>query len=203
LNQTLTKFGESVPGPQTLFTLDPDGVALGGTSFPFTTVRDKFAPAQFEQMSDQDKLSRPSFEDRDAGFAVGDGLLAFGQQLGLDPVFVDIYVDDKAPPPPAKPVVFNPSLVQQTVWALSNGAAKSALRVAALGKYAAAPGAKKVVTLDEETFVVATTTDLTRRPDVTVPTTKGEAYLALAAHLRANPGERDQLQVVPLHELAA
>ncbi|HEX8792893.1 MAG TPA: DUF6603 domain-containing protein [Polyangiaceae bacterium] len=201
LNQTLTKFGEAVPGPQTIFTLD--AVSLGGQSVSFTTVRDEFAPAQFEEMSDQDKLSRPSFEDRDAGFAVGDGLVAFGQQFGLDPTFEDIYVDDKAPPPPAKPVLFTPTLVQQLAWALSNGAANSPLRAAALGKYAPAAGSAQLVTLAEETFVIASTTDLTQRPDITAPTTKGEAYLALAAHLSANPGDRDQLQVVPLHELAA
>ena len=210
LDQTLTKFGEAVPGPQNQFTLvsnlgDPSqhSVLLGGAPVPFTIVRDKFAPAQFEEMSDQDKLSRPSFEDRDAGFAVGDGQLDFGGvQLGLDVAFEDIYVDDHAPPP-APTFRFNPTLIQQIAWANTNGAARSALRATALGKFAPPATAKPLVAVGAEQYVVASTNDLTQRPDITHPVTKGEAFQALSVHLANNPGDRGQLQVVPLYELAA
>ena len=37
---------------------------------------------------------------------------------------------------------------------------------------------------------MATTADLTQRADITQPVTKGEAYQALAAHLRRQPGRR-------------
>jgi hypothetical protein len=201
LNQVLTKFGEAVPGPQNQFSLKPGGVSLGGVSTPFTIVRDKFAPAQFEELSDQDKLSRPSFEDRDAGFAVGDGALTTGQQFGVDLVYDDIYVDDHAattPPPP-----FAPALELQVAWALSNGAAKSPLRAAALSKFIPAAGAQPLVDLSNEQYVVASTNDLSQRLDITQPVTKGEAFQALAAHLAQNPNERGQLQVMPLSELAA
>jgi hypothetical protein len=178
-------------------------VLLGGAPVPFTIVRDKFAPAQFEEMSDQDKLSRPSFEDRDAGFSVGDGQLDFGGvQLGLDVAFEDIYVDEHAPPP-APTGRFNPTLIQQIAWANTNGAAKSALRAAGLGKFAPPATAKPLVALGSEQYVVASTNDLAQRPDITHPVTKGEAFQALSAHLAKNPGERGQLQVVPLYELAA
>jgi hypothetical protein len=200
LDQTLTKFGEAVPGPQNVFSLD--AVSLGGQSAPFTKIRDKFAPAQFEQMKDQDKLSRPSFEDRDAGFSVGDGLVTVGHGFGLDLAFEDVYVDDKAPPPPSAPVFYRPSLNLQALWAASNGAAKSALHRVAMGSYAPPVTAAPLIIMSDEHFVVATTTDLTQRADITAPTTKGEAYQALAAHLSSNPAERDQLQVVPFHELA-
>ena len=211
LDQPLTKFGEAVPGPQAEFDLvsnlsDPSkhSVLLGGAPVPFSIVRDKFAPAQFEQMSDQDKLSRPSFEDRDAGFSVGDGQLDFGGvQLGLDVAFEDIYVDDHAPPPATTTVRFNPTLIQQIAWANTNGAASSALRAAALGKFGPPASAKPLVALGDEHYVVASTNDLSQRPDITHPVTKGEAFQALSAHLAKNPGERGQLQVVPLYELAA
>jgi len=74
--------------------------------------------------------------------------------------------------------------------------------VASAGKYTLL-GAPPLVSLDAETFVVANVSDLQARADVTAPVTKGEAYLALAAHLTLNPGERDQLQVVPAHEAAS
>jgi hypothetical protein len=153
-------------------------------------------------MSDQDKLSRPSFDDGVAGFTVGDGQLAFGQQFGLDLAYEDIYVDDRATLPLIK-ILFTPTLAQQLAWALSSGAAKSALKVAAMAKFTPPPMVAPLVTLGNEQFVVATTTDLTQRADITTPVSKGEAYRALSAHLANNPSEQGQLQVVPLHELAA
>lgn len=200
LNQTLTKFGEAVPGPQTRFNLDQ--ILLGGRPQPYTVVRDKFAPAQFEQLSDQDKLSRPSFEDRDAGFSIGDGQLAFGAQLGVDLVYEDIYVDDASAPRAAAPP-FQPSLDAQKMWARSNAAVKSQMRTARLGKYLPGPGTPDLVTLGRETFVVATTTDFTMRTDIGGGTTKGEAQRALDAYLSQHPGERGLLQVVPFYELAS
>ena len=200
LNQTLTKFGEAVPGPQTTFTLD--GVQLGSQSAAFSLVTDKFAPGQFEDMSDQDKLSRPSFDDGVAGFSVGAGQLSFGQQFGLDLQYADIYIDDKHSPPPIKRI-YTPAAAQQLAWATSNGAASSPLRAAAMGKYAPPAAAAQLVTLLPEQFIVANTTDLTQRSDITGPVSKGEAYRALASHLANNPSEEGQLQVMPLHELAA
>jgi hypothetical protein len=199
LDQLLTKFGESVPGPQTTFTLDH--VRLGGQIVPFAIVRDKFAPAQFEEMSDQDKLSRPSFEDRDAGFSVGTGAVAFGKEFGLDVVFNDIYMDDEGPRPAG--VKYPLAAAAQLAFAQSNGAARSPLRLTAMGKYAPAVDALPLVALRAEAFVIATTSDFQRRDDITKPVTKGEAFLALAAHLAAHPQDRDTLQVVPLHEVAA
>jgi hypothetical protein len=199
LDQLLTKFGESVPGPQTTFTLER--VRLSGQPVAFTIVRDKFAPAQFEQMSDQDKLSRPSFEDRDAGFSVGGGEVSFGREYGLDVVFNDIYIDDEGPRPAG--VKYPLTLAAQLAWAKTGGAARSPLRLTAMGKYAPPAGAAPLVSLAAESYVVATTSEVVRRDDITKPVTKGEAFLALAAHLAANPQDRDELQVVPVHEAAA
>lgn len=200
LDQTLTKFGAAAPGPQTTFTLS--GVELGGTSLPFSLVDDLFAPAQFEDMSDQDKLSRPSFDDGVAGFSVGAGQLAFGQQFGLDLQYADLYDDDLHTPAPVV-VIFRPTLIQQLNWATSNNAFRAGLKLAPLAKFAPSPTAPPLVTYGAEQFVIATTTDLTQRSDITAPVSKGEAYRALAAHLAQNPNDQYQLQVVPLYELAA
>jgi hypothetical protein len=200
LNQTLTKFGEAVPGPQTTFTLST--VQVGTTSLPYTLVDDLFAPGQFEDLTDQDALSRPSFDVGVAGFSVGAGQLAFGQQFGLDLEYVDLYDDPLHTPPPTK-VYFIPTLAQQVNWAQSNSAFRAGLKVAPLAKFAPAPTTPPLVTFGSEQFVVATTDDLTQRSDITAPVSKGEAYRALATHLTANPSDQGQLQVIPLYELAA
>ena len=201
LNQVLTKFGEAIPGPQNTFTVDQ--VQLGGQAVPFTLISDLFAPAQFEEMSDQDKLSRPSFDAGIAGFSVGDGQLALGRQLGVDVEYEDIYVDDDAPPPPSNPNKFRPLLAQQLQWARVNGAAKSTQHAAMLGKFSPAATATEWVQLTDETYVVASTLDLSQRNDITRPVSKGDAYRALAKHLAENPAESGQLQVLPVWELAA
>jgi hypothetical protein len=58
------------------------------------------------------------------------------------------------------------------------------------------------VALDEETFVIASTTDLTARPGLSPATSRGAAELALAAYLAANPDARGTLQVVSSSEVA-
>jgi Family of unknown function (DUF6603) len=199
LDQQLAKFGEAAPSPQSTFHLDQ--VKLGGQPVAFAVVRDKFAPGQFEQLSDADKLSRPSFEDRDAGFAVGADQVAFGRQYGLDVAFNDIYVGDDGPRPAGRKHLLG--LTQQLAQTALSGAGRSALFTTGLAKYAPQAGTPRLVAMDRESFVVASVADLRQRPDVTVPVTKGEAHAALAAHIAAYPDERGTLQVVPLHELVS
>jgi hypothetical protein len=55
--------------------------------------------------------------------------------------------------------------------------------------------------LQKERYMVASTVDLTRRPDVTMPASKGDAYQSLERYLASNPQDRGLLQVVPLSEL--
>src|SRR5581483_8495834 len=164
LNQVLERFGASVPGPQNTFTLD--AVSLRGDALPYTVVREQFAPAQFENLSDEDKLSRPSFEDGDAGFSTGGDQVAFGKTFALDVTFNDIYIDDKGPRPAG--VRYPLTLVAQLRFSATSGAAASPLRVAALGKYAAA-GSPQLVTMADDLFVVASVADLQMRPDITHP----------------------------------
>ncbi len=198
LNQVLERFGGSVPGPQNTFTLDT--VSLQGDPLACTIVREQFAPSQFEDLSDQDKLSRPSFEEGDAGFSVGGDQIAFGKAFARNVAFNDIYIDDKGPRPAG--VKYPLTLVAQLRLSATSGAAGSPLRLATIGRYAV-PGTPPLVTVTDETFVIASTADLQMRADITRPVSKGDAYRALRAHLARNPGDREQLQVVPLYEVAA
>ncbi|MEO5817900.1 MAG: DUF6603 domain-containing protein [Gemmatimonadaceae bacterium] len=68
LNYTIDRIGEKLPLSDTKFTIT--NVHSGTTDLPTTPVQDRFAIAQFTEMSDSAKLSTPSFEMMDSGFEV-------------------------------------------------------------------------------------------------------------------------------------
>jgi hypothetical protein len=203
LNFQMTKFGETTPFPQSIFKLS--SVALGTvqqqTQQTVTILQDKFAPGQFENLSDDQKLSRPSFEDRDAGFAISANQLTIGQQFSRDLQYNDFYVDSPGTLRAGNVYPFPPDVFLQLTKL--NAAAQSSIRVSGLNKYAPSPTAPKRVTLGKEQYVVANVDDLAQRPEITQPVTKGEAYAAMNAHVANNPTDKGRLQVVPLYELAA
>src|SRR6185312_13191463 len=96
LNQAISKFGEATPDKQSEFDLGV--VTLGTAATPYATITDEFAPGQFEQLSDGDKLSLPSFEPMVAGFTVSDGAIAFGKQYDVDIEFETKIIDSLTKP---------------------------------------------------------------------------------------------------------
>lgn len=69
-NRTLERFGQfSIEGPNRY---EIESVSVGGVSATgWAVARDDFAPGDFEDLSETEKLSRPSFEPMDAGVRVG------------------------------------------------------------------------------------------------------------------------------------
>src|SRR6185295_18208388 len=64
LNLDISTFGQAAPAGARRFTI---GVSLGAQNQTPQTIKDFFAPAQFFKMTDDEKLSRPSFELMDSG----------------------------------------------------------------------------------------------------------------------------------------
>jgi hypothetical protein len=86
--------------------------------------------------------------------------------------------------------------------ASGQGTAASSLRTG-LGAYVTT-GMKSPITVAGLTYAVASTTDLTARTDILpAAATHYEAVTALAAFIAANPSQRDAVQVVAAHEVAA
>jgi hypothetical protein len=71
LNLPLTRVGARRVDGGTTFRIET--VQVGTTPVPVTPVREQFAPAQFTDLSDAEKLSRPSFESLEAGVQVRGG----------------------------------------------------------------------------------------------------------------------------------
>jgi hypothetical protein len=69
LNRPIARFGSGVPSGDRQFRVD---VVAGDGTLPAPTVlRDAFAPAQFESLSDDAKLAAPALEQMDAGLRFG------------------------------------------------------------------------------------------------------------------------------------
>ena len=69
LNMDITRFGQAAPAGERRFTIT--GVTVGKDIEEPELVKDFFAPAQYIEMSDNEKLSRPSFEQMTAGVRIG------------------------------------------------------------------------------------------------------------------------------------
>jgi hypothetical protein len=70
LTRDIDRVGTGTPSGDRRFTVT--GTAIGSTSQDRTSVRELFAPGQFFDMSDDDRLAAPSFESMDAGVTFGD-----------------------------------------------------------------------------------------------------------------------------------
>ena len=75
LDLDISRFGQAAPAGARRFTIS--SVSLGGQSQTTEPVKEFFAPAQFFEMSDDEKLSRPSFEPMAAGVSIGSEEFAF------------------------------------------------------------------------------------------------------------------------------
>src|SRR5262249_9379272 len=76
LNMDISRFGQAAPAGARHFTLS---VSMGPNGQNQTTqpVEDFFGPAQFLEMSDDEKLSWPSFQLMTAGVSIGSGEFTF------------------------------------------------------------------------------------------------------------------------------
>jgi hypothetical protein len=195
-NRPLERFGQyEIQGPDRF---DVDDVAVGESpAGPPVLVRDHFPAGDFEDLSETEKLSRPSFEEMDAGVTVGgdfvDGPLAAVKSARLD--YETRIVDSPWDARPLPPFALDRGL--QLAAVLRGSRALSVWESTGEGKFAAAVPTEGGVVLHAEEYGVATLDTLGARGDVAVGVTKGAAY---GAHKRA--GDRDALQVVPSHELA-
>jgi hypothetical protein len=193
LNLDVTRVGAQRPAAGRRFGVT--AVTLGvDTSPPTAAVSEEFAPAQFLDLSDAEKLSRRSFEHYDAGVAIGGGDATRTDYVSqLDVAYEVIYVPDRQPP-----VRFGLGTLLFEQWALGSAVARSPLSRAQ--RAPSLLGAERV-TLGSERFAVASTVDLTLHADDAIFATEGQAHDALRRLLAEDPGLASERQVLPLHEV--
>ena len=162
---------------------------------------DFFAAAQFLTLSDDDKLSRPSFEPYDAGVSIGSAGFVAGSDSPRTLVYDERYIDtpsgfSRFSRNYGLPAAIHASLTQQGAGYVS------ALKNTGLGKYSNPAGSTPIVSA-EPSYVVATTDDLSIRSDIV--SGAGAAFFqarsALATYLIQHPEEAGSLQILPAHDL--
>jgi hypothetical protein len=198
LGLAITRFGEAIPSGETEFSIT--AFQLGTQPLTYDVVQDAFAPAQFFELSDTDKLARPSFELHDAGVAMHGDLVTNGSSLAktidYETSFIDtargaIRVDEGVPQP------FPWADIQAVM--LSGASARKSISRTGNRRYTA-PG--NPIQVAEPAFVLADTTSMA--PQGTAPagkTTYSDLRALLDAALAAAPANRGSLQIVATHEL--
>ncbi len=200
-NRPLERFGEfEIVGPHRY---DIAGVVVGDETLPSSDVAivtDHFAPGDFEDLSDTEKLSRDSFESMAAGVSVGgDFVFVAEETLKVAKVTYETRIIDSPWDARVLPL-FVLSRAVQILSALRGAKGFSRLRRSGRGKFARDVRRDSGVQLEPQTYAVATTDTLAARADIAAGTTRGAAYLAVKT--RVGRGARASgVQVVPTHEL--
>ncbi len=191
LNRKLDRFAEGrIGGPGRY---DVRAARVGSAPATHRPMHEMFAAAQFEQMSDAEKLSRPSFEKMDAGALVASDAISVGPKTQGAGLYEQIKLGGDETPTTT-------SLPSEQLVAGSRNAASSlrGLRIQGSDRFTPALGTPPRVVLADE-FFVATSRDSLRPASRATPETAGAAS-ALVQLLAEESGGASLFQVAPAFE---
>jgi hypothetical protein len=192
LGLAITRFGESVPSGANTFTFNALHVGTG-TITP-DTLQDDFAPAQFFELTDEEKLERPSFERHDAGVRMAAPPVTSGTPVPKTAAYETFFVDTPgALPREDSGVPSAPPSLDDLQIVVQFGAAGRAARRSAGRRYQIQGNPIRVT---QQAFVLADR--ITMAPSGIGPTTGG-TFSDMRALLAGNRA----LQILATHEIAA
>ena len=161
--------------------------------------QEAFAPAQFFDMNDEEKLASPSFKNFDSGVRIGEPdtlhtAYAAAREVQYELKYIDSQRDRRLASQQGlfeiDPVLFN-------TWTLQGAIAKSELSFARTRKSSLAPEAVAVV---QEPFAIVNTGDLRLFDETSLLGSERAALTRVNALIATNPALRGSLQVVPAFE---
>lgn len=201
LGLAITRFGSSPINGANLFTID--NLLVNGTPVwsDSAAIQDDFAPAQFFDLSDQDKLAGPSFEPYDAGVRCAPKAVRCGPSNFKTVAYETSYIDRAG-------VIRTPNPAFSTGWfftldlqfVLATGASGKATVWKAGNRRFRAPGSTFFVA--PQKFSVASTTTLLATSDSANGLSWSAARAVMKQAVDDDPSLATQLQVVATHELA-
>lgn len=193
LGIAITRFGESAPAAVTRFEITD--LIVGTHSIAHDPIQDDFAPAQFLELTDEEKLAGPSFERHDAGARVkaSPDLVTSGPAARTKTAaYQTSYIDEPGGVPRPDPGVAPPPPLRDLTVLLQFSAASRVASQSGRGRY---QGAGNPVRVAQPVFVLADKSTL-------APTDAGAAPASFA-DLRARIANRRDIQILAIHELAA
>jgi len=202
LGLPIDRLGAQRPSDARTFTID--AVALAGVAQgPPVDAEESFAPAQYFDLTDDEKLASPSFKQFASGLRVGDGTrprtaYAAAREVRYELKFIDSQRDQRLGQPTRG--LFDVDDRAFNAWTLQGAIAKSDLSFARRRKSTLAPGGVRVA---QEPFAVVHAANLSAFDAESVVSTERAALQRRDALVAANPALKDALQVVPIFEMSA
>jgi hypothetical protein len=207
LNVEIDKFGSQQPGDANRFTINSvriGAVGDGVTLVPddFDTAKEQFAPAQFFEMADEEKLSRKSFEKYGAGVKITKlEKLDAAYAAKRDVKYELWYIDDQRSQNLnrwLRPLILDSAAFN--TWKLGGAVAASPHSFANKRRSALAPAAVQV---NQEAFAVVKTDDLRPVNGNAMAASEAEALDMMRQMVRENSSIEGEIQVVPAFEVNA
>ncbi|NUN99205.1 MAG: hypothetical protein HUU01_01180 [Saprospiraceae bacterium] len=194
LGLQLDKFSEKKLVGPSRFRIELTGA--DGKPLDSTTVKNHFAPAQFFERSEEEKISASSYQlfESGAGFE-GLDAIQLGAWNSIDILYESKIVDDPALVQP--PTVSGGNKETQADFA--HGLGNNAVANSFMGSR---PGRNRTSVIIDEQFVVVRQDSL-RVHESFAPASEAEARQLLKNFLRKNPRERGKLTVLPMSEVTA
>jgi hypothetical protein len=197
LNQPIERFAEStLPSPVRFDIAAPSVNGTGVDASNWTLVTNEFAPSQFTEMSDDEKLSAESFVALPSGIVIDVGATA-GNSVQAALTYDLIIIDSTRTPQPRVP--FQATLAMQIASAATGPSARAPWRSSGLGAFAPAPGAAPKAALSGRVFSIVSTANLAAQAKA-VASTRYAAGLALADFTEQHASAPGSVQAVPQWE---
>jgi hypothetical protein len=191
---TLDKIGAQKPDDVNV--VDITAATSGSFNYPLTPVEELFAPAQFQEMSDADKLSRPSYQSIKGGVVIGAAGGPRSSKVTRRQIAYQVTIIDKEPVRPPGRIgalagLFEPFLA---------GAAVTRSPLSFHAKSQLAPYADKV-RVGVEGYTIASTRDNTASDGDSTFSSEAVASDVMRRRLEEDPSLEGTIHVLPNHEV--
>jgi hypothetical protein len=199
LNLTLDKVGNEKPDD--VNRVDITTVTSGGLALPIVEEDEQFAIAQFQNLSDQEKLSRPSYQQIKGGVVIGSSQAMQSSKMARRNISYSITIIDKEPQKPLPKGKFYPAIATLFHRFLSGSSvARSSLSNQV--KSQLSPFTDKIA-LGTEGYTVSNTSDNRAFNPKSQFSSEATARDYMQQQLAANPSLAGSLHVLPSSEVNA
>jgi hypothetical protein len=197
LDLTINKFGSAKPAGTNKFSITKVQTGTGSTIATLTTsdARDQFAPAQFQDMKDEDKLKSASFQQLKSGIQTGTSRqLKFSKVTTRDVKYEETIIDKDGLRIVWRLIALD--FLHFSAFVNGSAASKSVLAQKEVVSPLSSPPVSMAV---EEAHAVVNADDLSV---VTMYASHAEAFSAMSEMIAAQPELANTVQVVPAYEVS-